>query len=37
MKGKNGVKIAWYKMTHTLFAKWAIENNSDALAATQIK
>ena len=29
-------KLEWYKK-RTLFAKWAVQNNSDALAAAHIK
>ena len=32
MKGKNGKK-----KKGSIFAKWGIQNNSDALAATHIK
>ena len=29
-------RLEWYK-TRSLFAKWAIQNNSDAIAAIQIE
>ena len=29
-------RLEWYKKS-SIFAKWAIQNNSDALAATHIK